>query len=253
MSTFSLDYSEMITGGTRKERAGSALLSGCTAPPRKRSNPLLPELSAARTPPRNRLESQTLHVFQGQKFHVDLGRHGCQKPRKAAKRESVLVPRERVVGRGHEHALFGQARAAVRSLQKRAQVSRLHILGRVQLEEALLRIFEVMLRVFSGSFCISLSGEKKSCRTLLQCDVSSANPGVWKFRKSAIVSGSWGGVASEKQTTSKSKRGRCSDANQNLVLNNITLDAKNVWSWYYKSARSYEMNGGGRQRTPEHK
>ena len=66
-----------------------------------------------------------------------------------------------------------------------------------------------------------------SCRTLLQCDVSSTNPGVWKFRKSATVSGPSGGVASEKQRTSKSKSGRCSYANQNPR----SFDAKYVWSW----------------------
>ena len=56
------------------------------------------------------------------------------KPRKAAKWEGVLAPRGRVVAQGHEHALFGQARPAVRWLQKRAQVSRLVDLGHVQLE-----------------------------------------------------------------------------------------------------------------------
>ena len=51
---------------------------------------------------------------------------------------------------------------------------------------------------------------------MLQCDVPSTNPGVSKFRKSAIVCGSSEGVASEKQTTCRSKRVKCPDANPNL-------------------------------------
>ena len=124
-----------------------------------------------------------------------------------------------MVGQGHGHALFGQGRAAVRWLQKLAQISRLVFSSDAyNWNDALLRIFEVMLCVFSWSFCISFSEEKKRCRTLLPCDVLSTNPGVWKSRKSVSVSGSWEGVASEKKTTSQSKRERCSDANPNLSV-----------------------------------
>ena len=43
--------------------------------------------------------------------------------------------------------------------------------GAYNWNDALLRIFERTLCVFFWSFCISFSEEKKSCRTLLKCDV----------------------------------------------------------------------------------
>ena len=178
----SFDCSKMITGRTRKERTSSAPLSGCTH--LHASDPIHATRSTVtrafgreeRTQPRNRLESQTPHVLQVQKFHAKLTRYGNQKPRKAAKRESVLVPRERVVGPGHEHALFwpsprscplaSEARPSFPSCRPRARTT------------GMTRCCASSKQFFFWSLCISFAEEEKSCRTLLQCDVSSANPGV---------------------------------------------------------------------------
>ena len=53
---------------------------------------------------------------------------GVKIPDRQQKRDSVLVTRERVFAQGHEQ------RAAVRWHHKRAQVSRLVVPGRAQLE-----------------------------------------------------------------------------------------------------------------------
>ena len=148
-----------------------------------------------RTHPRYRLESQTPHVLQGQNFRVELACDGCRKPRQAAKGESVLVPRERVVGQGHEHALFGQASATVRWL--RAQVSLLSFSGAYNWNDALLST--VVRLLLELRHLVFRREEELQNLAPVRCVVNE--PGSLEFRKSAIVSGSWEGVASQKQTT----------------------------------------------------
>ena len=130
-SAFSFDCSEMITG--RNEQALLFCLDVRTSTQAIQS--IVTRAFGREEEPNPEIDSSPKHrmSFKARSFTWSLPVTGIQKPRKAAKRESVL-PRERVVGQGHEHALFGQGHAAVRWLQKRAQLSRLVVLGRVQRE-----------------------------------------------------------------------------------------------------------------------
>ena len=149
MQESSLVHSEMITGRTREERTSCThLLASYPSTVTRAFGERKKNLA------RNRLGSQTPHVLQGQKFHAELTRYGASKKNEKQQHGTVFLPHvNEWLVKGHEHALLGQARAAVRWLQKRAQVS---------------RVSEVVLCVFFWSFCIAFSEKKKSCRPLLR-------------------------------------------------------------------------------------
>ena len=67
------------------------------APPHMRSNPLVPKLSAAREEPNPEIDSNPKHRMSSmtRSFTWGLPVMNAKNTEKAAKRESVLVPRER--------------------------------------------------------------------------------------------------------------------------------------------------------------
>ena len=166
LSTFSFECSETITGnnpwGTNKLCPSLRVY----APPRKLSKSLLPELSAVmkKTQPRNRLPNTACPPKpEVSRRTYPLRVSQTQKGSKAGKRCSPTW----TSGRPRPWARTfwpstSEARSCCPCCRPRARTT-----GMTR--------YCALLCVLFWSFCISFSEEKKSCRTLLRCIVSSCH------------------------------------------------------------------------------